>query len=84
MGFGDLISNYLGVTFISAEEQIKSKSTFGHTGSMVPVFAQGPGAAAFTGAYDNTRIPSKMAALLGLNLDSGPEEYKVPLTKPGE
>lgn len=37
-----------------------------HTGTMVPVFAYGPGAEAFMGIYENTAIYDKMMALLGL------------------
>jgi alkaline phosphatase len=36
-----------------------------HTASLVPVFAYGPGAAAFGGVYDNTDIYLKMRALYG-------------------
>ena len=35
-------------------------TTTGHTGTMVPVFAYGPGAENFSGIYDNTRIYHKM------------------------
>jgi len=37
-----------------------------HTGTMVPVFAIGPGAFEFTGVYENTDIFYKMKNLLGL------------------
>ena len=37
-----------------------------HTGTMVPVFAYGPGAKAFSGIYENTAIHSKMVKALGL------------------
>lgn len=79
LDFGNLISNHLGVFFIPNAEQIKSKNTFGHTASMVPVFAFGPGANLFTGVYDNTDIPRKMASLLGLKLDSGIRNIKIPV-----
>jgi len=36
-----------------------------HTATMIPVFAFGPGAEAFTGIYDNTEIYHKMRAVLG-------------------
>ena len=45
----------------------KIKATFstnGHTATMVPVFANGPGAALFGGIYENTRIYHKMMNLL--------------------
>lgn len=41
--------------------------TGGHTASMVPVFAMGPGAASFAGIYDNTAIFDKMLAVLSKN-----------------
>lgn len=37
-----------------------------HTGQMVPLFAEGPGAYEFTGVLDNTDIPKIFAKLLGL------------------
>jgi alkaline phosphatase len=37
-----------------------------HTGTMVPVFARGPGASAFSGVRDNTDLYDGMAAALGL------------------
>jgi alkaline phosphatase len=41
-------------------------STGGHSGVMVPVYAFGPGAEAFTGIYENTAIFDKIKKLLGL------------------
>jgi alkaline phosphatase len=38
-----------------------------HTGVMVPVFAVGPGASAFTGMYENTSVFDKMLKLFGFN-----------------
>jgi alkaline phosphatase len=38
----------------------------GHTGTMVPVFAYGPGAIDFAGIYENTAIFDKMMMLLDL------------------
>jgi alkaline phosphatase len=40
-------------------------TTNGHTGTMVPVFAYGPGAELFRGIYDNTTIYTKMRTALG-------------------
>ena len=40
-------------------------STGGHTTTLVPVFAYGPGAEAFTGIYENTGIFHKIVAALG-------------------
>ncbi len=41
-------------------------STGGHSGVMVPVYAFGPGAEAFTGIYENTAIFDKIKSLLDL------------------
>lgn len=41
--------------------------TTGHTGVMVPVFAYGPGAAEFSGIYENTELFYKMMRLLNLD-----------------
>jgi alkaline phosphatase len=41
-------------------------TTKGHTGTMVPVFAYGPGAEAFAGVYENTEIFHRLKAALGL------------------
>jgi alkaline phosphatase len=41
-------------------------STGHHTPLPVPVFAYGPGAVRFTGFYQNTELPRKMADLLGI------------------
>ena len=41
-----------------------SFSTGGHSGTMVPIFAYGPGAAEFMGVYENTAIYDKMKKLL--------------------
>ena len=38
-----------------------------HTGTMVPVFAYGPGAELFSGIYDNTAIHQKMRQALGFD-----------------
>lgn len=39
-------------------------STGGHSATLIPVFAQGPGASSFTGIYENTDIYYKLKALL--------------------
>ncbi|MCZ4318813.1 alkaline phosphatase [Aequorivita viscosa] len=38
-------------------------STTGHSGAMVPVFAEGPGAASFNGIYESIEVYHKMMAL---------------------
>lgn len=42
-----------------------SFSTTGHSGTMVPVFAEGPGASTFSGIYESIEIYHKMMALFG-------------------
>ena len=42
-----------------------SFSTTGHSGTMVPVFAEGPGASSFSGIYESIEIYHKMMALFG-------------------
>lgn len=42
-------------------------TTEGHTGVMVPVFAYGPGAEAFTGIYHNNTIFNKLLNAFGFN-----------------
>ena len=58
-----------GLTIIDGSKPGNVKlnfSTNGHTGSMVPVFAYGPGAELFRGIIDNTEIYEKMVLLLGI------------------
>ena len=43
-------------------------STRGHTGTVVPIFAYGPGAENFAGVMKNTDIPKKIESLLKYNL----------------
>jgi alkaline phosphatase len=40
-----------------------SFATTGHSATLIPVFAYGPGAREFTGIYENTELFTKMAAL---------------------
>jgi len=49
---GEMISDYNKIT--------SRFSTEGHTATLIPVFAYGPGAEAFTGVYDNTAVYDKM------------------------
>jgi len=52
-----------GSTF---DKQIHNFTTNMHTGTMVPVFAYGPGAELFSGIYENTAIHEKIRRVLGL------------------
>lgn len=50
-----------------AEGKVKADfTTSGHTGIMVPVFSNGPGAENFIGIYENTALFEKMKKLLNL------------------
>lgn len=42
-----------------------------HSGEPVPLFAYGPGAREFAGLLDNTEVPRRAAALLGIDLEGG-------------
>ncbi|MFO7670644.1 MAG: alkaline phosphatase, partial [Bacteroidales bacterium] len=41
-------------------------ATSGHSATLLPVFAYGPGAENFKGIYENTELFHKMAALAGI------------------
>lgn len=69
LAFGDTVSRELGVTFIPIKDQLDSKSTFGHTGSTVPLFAFGPGNAEFSGVYDNTDVARKIMRVLKVDFE---------------
>jgi alkaline phosphatase len=57
----------LGINRGSEMGELKTAFTSGgHTGAMVPIFAYGPGAEAFTGIMDNVEIFHRMIAVLGL------------------
>ena len=45
-------------------------TTTSHTGSPVPTSAIGAGCEQFNGYYDNTDVPKRIAALMGLALDA--------------
>ena len=50
------------------ERTIGAAFTTGHhTGTLIPVFAYGPGSEAFSGVYENTDIFFKMVEAMGLN-----------------
>ncbi|MDR1416509.1 MAG: alkaline phosphatase [Prevotellaceae bacterium] len=50
-----------GIMRIVSAKNGGSYSTFGHTGTMVPVYAIGEGSELFRGKIDNTDIPKKIA-----------------------
>ena len=43
---------------------VTSFTTKGHSGSLIPVFAYGPGAELFSGIYENTALHEKMRQVL--------------------
>lgn len=51
----------------TAEDLILNFTTNMHTGTMVPVFAYGPGAEMFSGIYENTAIHEKIRKILGFD-----------------
>lgn len=61
----DRVSRKFGVGFLPLEVLATQKSSKGHDGGMVGVFAFGPGAETFVGVQDNTEIPKKLVRLLG-------------------
>jgi alkaline phosphatase len=52
-----------------------SFTTNGHTGSLVPVFAYGPGSERFSGIYENYEINHKIKAALGWKNDKSAAGY---------
>lgn len=62
---GEIISPWLGVTFLPADYQDAVKDgTYGHDGAMVPLYAFGPGAASFTGTMENTDVPKRILEIV--------------------
>jgi alkaline phosphatase len=59
MACSHILNNKAGVDFTS----------YSHTGLQIPVYAQGVGAAIFSGAYDNTDIFAKTMTAMGLSID---------------
>ncbi len=58
-----------GLTIMEKSKLKKLKTDFAygrHSGTMVPVFAYGPGSEKFTGIFDNTELYRKMKTALGL------------------
>lgn len=67
MALGHVLSQRRGCFFYPLHEaHTQLTGTHGHDGGAVPVFAFGPGAAAFGGLYENRQIPLKIAEVLGL------------------
>lgn len=61
-----------GSTF---DNLVVSYTTNNHTGTLVPVYAYGPGAELFSGIYENTEIHKKMRQLLGFSSPSATAKF---------
>jgi len=59
---GLVLASRANAGVVSADVQLKSASTGGHTANPVPLYAFGPGAEQFGGVMDNTEIAAKVAA----------------------
>lgn len=59
-----------GLTLVDGDKEegriVCKFSTGGHSGTMVPVYAFGPGAENFTGIYENTEVANRIMQLLNL------------------
>jgi len=72
LALGHVASDHFGVFFFDVDiQQDRLGKTHGHDGAMVPVFAFGPGASAFSGTLDNTEIPKRIAKILKLPAPGG-------------
>ncbi|MCE7792325.1 alkaline phosphatase [Salipaludibacillus sp. CUR1] len=67
---GSFIADQYGAGIMSREIRAAS-STGGHTGNMVPVFAEGLGAERFNGTLDNTDITQILAEVSELDFEPG-------------
>ncbi len=54
---------------------VVSFTTNNHTGTLVPVYAYGPGAELFSGIYENTEIHKKMRQLLGFTAPAATAKF---------
>ena len=68
---GHWLSARLGVFFFEVADYDRMSDTGGHDGTLVPVFAHGPGAQRFAGVLDNTEVPVRIAEALGLDFRPG-------------
>jgi alkaline phosphatase len=74
-----LVSRRLGVSFAyTPDEQEEMHSTEGHDATLVPVYAEGPGAERFAGTIDNTDIARAIREIGGAAAAPGPVERPVP------
>ena len=59
----------------SFDQLVYKFTTNMHTGTMVPVFAYGPGAELFSGIYENTAIHDKISKVLGFDQPNTTAQY---------
>ncbi len=78
-----IVSEKMGVAFFTLDEQ-RGQLTHGHDGVDVPVWAAGPGAARFNGNMNNTEIPGRIEAALGLGAGARSSETPPRRTAPGK
>lgn len=64
-GFGIMKGSKMGNVVGGFADKPDANGSLYHTGSMIPVFAYGPGAELFSGIYENTAIFDKMKQLFG-------------------
>ncbi len=67
---GSLIASHFGAGIMDREIRAEGE-TGGHTGNMVPVFAEGVGAERFNGTLDNTDITKIIAELAEMDYEPG-------------
>lgn len=66
---GDHETGALAIVYPDKDSNARFKinwGTTGHSGTNLPLFADGPGAHLFTGVLDNTDVPKKFAELWGI------------------
>lgn len=64
---GYLIANHYKVALMSRHLRTESKTTSGHTGNMVPIFAYGPQSQRFEGVLQNTDISKLIAEIANVS-----------------
>lgn len=64
---GNMLAEHFQVSTMSRDIRTKSRTTSGHSGNMVPVFAYGPSAELFEGVLQNTDIAKMIATIAGIS-----------------
>ncbi|MBB5174053.1 alkaline phosphatase [Texcoconibacillus texcoconensis] len=68
---GSFIARHYGAGVMDREIRANSYETGGHTGNMVPIFADGIGSESFNGVMDNTDVVQRIAELAELDYEPG-------------